>query len=235
MSEKPVSNKKTSESGNTNFWASLSNGDIIGIASLLLTAIAIVTAITNEEIRAAFDLRKDPNASERTLKTSEGLGEDPEDDSNGYNGDQVLGIDTTGQYVRYHAMIDAINDLLAKSTKGYEVFDKYIRSHDDCDAVAEAIKINTVVGTSLKMLVKNIYADDALREMSKFNIKPINNLVSEIDEWEDEYSQITDKNKSPCKMAMFPPMQYLMLRDDLIELKSKLKSKLAEQGDGGNQ
>ncbi|SEJ85595.1 hypothetical protein SAMN05216327_12719 [Dyadobacter sp. SG02] len=236
MAEKPVSGNQLPENRDKkNFWTDSSTGNKIGVMGLLLAFIAIVTALADDEIRQWIGLReKAPEISQSVDSASKDTGMKTDGDGDGYVGDQVVAIDTTGQHARYNNMIKVIDDLLPKSTKGYEVFDKYIRRHDDCDAVAEAIKTNRSVVASLRTLVKNINEDDVLTSQSRFNIRPIKDLISEIDQWEDDYGLITDKTKSPCKMAMFPPMQYLMLRDDLIELKRELKERLAAKESGSN-
>lgn len=53
-------------------------------------------------------------------------------------------------------MIAIIDGLLSSSKKGYDILDKHTRKPGDCKIVADAVNINEVVGTSLKMLVKKI-------------------------------------------------------------------------------
>lgn len=133
---------------------------------------------------------------------------------------------TISQANRYKSMISIIDELLPNSSKAHEVTTNIIYSHQDCDVVAQAIKINKVVGLSLKSLITKIYEDEALVKESSFNVRPIKDLILEIDQWDEDYNKLGDKRKSPCKMPMFAPMQYLLLRGDLIELKGELNQRL---------
>ncbi|WP_080055655.1 formylglycine-generating enzyme family protein [Spirosoma aerolatum] len=133
---------------------------------------------------------------------------------------------TVSQANRYKSMISTIDELLPNATKAYDLFTDVIWKHHDCDVVEQAVKINKIIGLSLKSLTTKIYEDEALVKESNFNIRPIKDLILEIDQWDKDYNQLADKRKSPCKMPMFAAMQYLMLRGDLIELKAELNQRL---------
>ena len=148
------------------------------------------------------------------------------DKSDSSNNATTVKADTAGQYNRYKSIINTINELLPNSTKAYEITNNIIYSHENCDVVEQAMKINKIMGSSLKSLVAKIYEDKILVNESNFNIRPINDLILEIDQWDEDYNQLVNKHKSPCKMPMFAPMQYQMLRGDLIELKGELNQRL---------
>lgn len=61
---------------------------------------------------------------------------------------------------------------------------------------------------------------------SNFNVRPMKDLILEIDQWKEDYNQLDSKEKIPCDMPTFAPMGYLMLRDDLIKLKGELRQRL---------
>lgn len=133
---------------------------------------------------------------------------------------------TVSQANRYKSMISIIDELLPNATKAYDLSTNVIWKHHDCDVVEQSVKINKIVGLSLKSLTTKIYEDESLVKESSFNVRPIKDLILEIEQWEEDYNKLVDKHKSPCKMPMFAPMQYLMLRGDLIELKGEINQRL---------
>lgn len=187
------------------------------IISVIATFIIIFMLYRSNFVKTELDSKQDKSTS---TSTSENENTEPNDAT-------TVAIDTTGQYDRYKSMINIINELIPNSTKGYEVFTNIIWSHNDCNTVEQAIKINKAVGSSLKLLMAKTYEDDVLVEESNFNIRPIKDLILEIDQWDEDYNKLANKRKSPCKMPMFAPMQYLMLRGDLIQLKDELNQRLS--------
>lgn len=189
------------------------------VISVIATSIIVFLLYRSNFVSTKLDSKQNKSAS-----TSISENETTETDNTG-----VIVTDTTGQYNRYKSMINIIDELIPNSAKGYEIFTNIIWSHHDCDTVEQAIKINRVIGSSLKSLMTKTYEDHVLAEESNYNVHAIKNLILEINQWDEDYKKLANKRKSPCKMPMFAPMQYLMLRDDLIQFKDQLNQKLIKK------